>query len=209
MDNINLEKETDKKETQDSSSILNAASDSSFSSLEKVKTGKNKKVFSFAILTVAVIVLLLLAGYLVDRYTSINLLGGGTSTDVLNKKFSAVFLSNGQVYFGTIEEESEDYTILKNIYYLQVASPLQQVPPNSAQQQPQLVLVKLGTELHGPADYMKINNRHIIFIEELKPDGKVMDAIKRYKVSDQNQPSTQNNTQSNKDQQEPAQQPAN
>ena len=47
--------------------------------------------------------------------------------------------------------------------------------------QPQLSLVKLGNELHGPQDKMEINDAHIIFIESLKQDGRVVEAIARYK----------------------------
>ncbi len=186
MDNLNLDNRAEKKETPNGSSVLKPESDTSFSSLEKAGKNKSKKIPFFIFITLGVIILLLLAGYLVDKYTPINLLG--TSSDnIANKQFSAVFLSNGQVYFGTIEHTDDNYTVLKNIYYLQVASPLQQVPANGAQQQPQLVLVKLGNELHGPTDYMKINNQHIIFIERLKSNSKVMEAIKKYKVAGQNQ----------------------
>ncbi len=206
MDNLNLDNGAEKKE---GSSVLKPEAETSFASLEKAGKNKNKKIPFFIFITLGIIILLLLAGYLVDRYTSINLLG--TSSDnIANKQFSAVFLSNGQVYFGTIEDTDDNYTVLKNIYYLQVASPLQQVPPNGTQQQPQLVLVKLGNELHGPTDYMKINNQHIIFIEKLKTDSKVMEAIKRYKVAGQEQTTkqqegnTQNNKQTNNNNQQPA-----
>ncbi len=46
-------------------------------------------------------------------------------------------------------------------------------------------LLKLGNELHGPEDWMEINPAHILFIEELKPDGKVAKAIDAYKQNGQ------------------------
>jgi hypothetical protein len=47
-----------------------------------------------------------------------------------------------------------------------------------------LSLVKLGNELHGPKDEMTINKAHIIFVEDLKADGKVVTAIDKY-IEDQ------------------------
>jgi len=74
------------------------------------------------------------------------------------------------------------YTQLEDIYYLQTYTPaLQQAPNQAAVGQPQLSLVKLGNELHGPQDKMEINDAHIIFIESLKQDGRVVEAIARYK----------------------------
>lgn len=92
--------------------------------------------------------------------------------------YQAVFLNNGQVYFGRIYKESSQYPILKNIYYLQVAqsSPSlqngEEIPAN-------INLIKLGTEIHGPKDEMRINRDSIIFIEDLSPDSRILEAITR------------------------------
>lgn len=147
---------------------------------KSTKKSKGGKIFFF---TLVLIIILVVAGFLVDKYTSINLLGF-TAETTSSDDYSAIFLSNGQVYFGIITDNDNDYTILKDIYYLQVSSALQQVPPSQAEQQPQLTLVKLGNELHGPEDYMQINNSHIIFVENLKQDGKVVGAINQYKIDE-------------------------
>jgi len=102
-------------------------------------------------------------------------------------KYQAVFLTNGQVYFGKVNKHNLSYVELIDIYYLQVKPILQQKEGekqenqnNNNQQQTELSLVKLGNELHGPLDRMQINKDQIVFIEDLKDDGKVVDAIKRY-----------------------------
>jgi len=41
-------------------------------------------------------------------------------------------------------------------------------------------LVKLGQELHGPVDSMQINRDQILFYEDMKESGKVMEAIRSY-----------------------------
>jgi hypothetical protein len=38
--------------------------------------------------------------------------------------------------------------------------------------------VKLGNEIHGPEQEMQISSSQVIFWENLKNDGKVVDAIK-------------------------------
>ncbi len=76
------------------------------------------------------------------------------------------------------------YATLKDIYYLQVTTPPtadgSQLNQQQAAQQQQLSLVKLGEELHGPVDEMKINRDQVLFYEDIKEDGRVMTAIREY-----------------------------
>lgn len=98
--------------------------------------------------------------------------------------WQAVFLDNGQVYFGKVDNDMSDPVIVKEIYYLQVVQPLQQVEEGQTPaqpQQPQLSLVKLGNELHGPTDAMRLNRAHVLFVEDLKPESRVVEAITNYK----------------------------
>ncbi|MEK7184048.1 MAG: hypothetical protein AAB701_00830 [Patescibacteria group bacterium] len=92
----------------------------------------------------------------------------------------AVFLTNGQVYFGSFSQ-SAGVARLENIYYLQVDQQSQLgTDPSSSAQEPDVKLIKLGNELHGPKDVMRINPAQILFVEDLKEDGKVAEAIQRY-----------------------------
>lgn len=93
-------------------------------------------------------------------------------------KYQAVFLSNNQVYFGKLSSPKSDYPVLRDIFYLQVT---QQLQPGEANQANGVQLVKLGNELHGPIDEMKINKDQILFIEDLKPDSQVVKAIEAFK----------------------------
>lgn len=95
--------------------------------------------------------------------------------------YSAVFLTNGQVYFGQLKDSESTYPVLRDIYYLRLKEPLQQQrAENTDTGQPELTLIKLGNELHGPIDEMKLNKDHILFIEILREDSKVVGAIKQY-----------------------------
>ena len=123
------------------------------------------------ILYLIVIVILVVGGgwYGVDRYTSVTR---------FTKEYQAVFLDNGQVYFGKITHQKERYLKLEYIYYLQTEK---KIPDDAvAENTNDLSLVKLGNELHGPEDYMYINREHVLFIEDLRDDSKVVTAIRNY-----------------------------
>ncbi len=107
----------------------------------------------------------------------------GGSLSGFDKDWQAIFLSNGQVYFGQIEKQNKVEVVLSDIYYLQVTRPLQQTAEGEQQANPQgeLSLVKLGNELHGPTDAMHVNRDQILFIEDLKDDSNVVTAIANYK----------------------------
>jgi len=129
------------------------------------------------VVIVLIIVVILVGLYLVSKYTSWNVLN--VNKGVSSSGWQAVFLSNGQVYFGKIVKKNSDTLVLREVYYLQVTQQLQPTPEDQAPQQ-NLSLVKLGNELHGPKDEMRINRDHIIFTEDLKSDSRVVDAIVRY-----------------------------
>lgn len=104
-------------------------------------------------------------------------------------EYQAVFLTSGQVYFGKVKNQNHQFVTLSDIYYLKVSDNLQ--PPasgetgtdintNQTNQQSGLSLIKLGHELHGPVDQMEINRDQILFIEDLRPDSRVVEAIKDY-----------------------------
>lgn len=97
-------------------------------------------------------------------------------------KYQAVFLANGQVYFGKLEDKGGDYVKLTDIYYLQAQDQVQ--PKENAEDNKNdsnLTLIKLGKELHAPADEMNINREQVLFWENIEKDGKVMKAIEEYK----------------------------
>ncbi len=96
------------------------------------------------------------------------------------KEYQAVFLTNGQVYFGKVTHTDSSYVKLTDIFYLQVQQTVQPKDTPAAAN-PQVSLAKLGGELHGPEDVMFISRQQVLFWENLKDDGKVTAAIKDYK----------------------------
>lgn len=97
--------------------------------------------------------------------------------EVNKNQYQAVFLTNGQVYFGRIKDIAADYLQLEKIYYLQIQEPVQPSDKNKPQQN--LSLLKLGSEIHGPEDEMIINKEQILFWENIQDGSKVVQAIKQ------------------------------
>ncbi len=107
------------------------------------------------------------------------------SVPVSSSGYQAVFMSNGQVYFGSIEKISTDTIVLKDIFYLQVVDPIQGTSATALQtleNQPKVSLIKLGNELHGPEDVMYINRSQVLFYESLKVGSNIVKNIKDYKA---------------------------
>ena len=110
--------------------------------------------------------------------------GSPTASLKSSKPWQAVFLTNGQVYFGRVVKETSENVILREIYYLRVVNPPLQMSQEgeavTEEARQQISLIKLGNELHGPKDEMKINRYHIMFTEDLRDDSRVVQAIANY-----------------------------
>lgn len=89
----------------------------------------------------------------------------------------AVFLTNGQVYFGYLGNANGQFIHLTNVYYAPLDAALQTGRHDQSQN---ISLIKLGQELQGPEDEMFIARDQILFYENMRPDSKVNDAIKKY-----------------------------
>ncbi|HSX02926.1 MAG TPA: hypothetical protein VLI05_06485 [Candidatus Saccharimonadia bacterium] len=125
---------------------------------------------------------LILAALTFMGYYATRAIGSLTADSaVKGKQYQAVFLTNGQVYFGKVSSVDSSYVKLSNIYYLQVQQTVQpKDSSSSANNNQQVSLAKLGGELHGPEDSMFISRSQVLFWENLKDDGKVVKAIKDY-----------------------------
>ncbi len=95
-------------------------------------------------------------------------------------KYQAVFLSNGQVYFGKLQALNTEYIKLTDIFYLQTKSDTKSGNPQATSTESDVQLIKLGSEVHGPDDQMVISKDQILFFENLKTDGTVSKSIVKY-----------------------------
>lgn len=97
---------------------------------------------------------------------------------VVNQNYRAVFLDNGQVYFGKITKSTAGWIQLTDIYYLRSNREIQ--GEEAIDSSNEFSLVKLGDELHGPTDAMEINREKVLFLEDLREDSSVVEAILDY-----------------------------
>lgn len=131
-------------------------------------------------------VVLIIAALLASIWFGARLISGGsTAAAVKGSQYQALFLTNGQVYFGHLKNPDGAYVKLTDIYYLQVQQAVQpkdnKATTDASNQQ--VSLAKLGNELHGPEDVMYVNRDQVLFWENLKGDGKVTQAIKDFQSS--------------------------
>lgn len=124
-------------------------------------------LFSVTILAVAIALLLYFGKSNASRFVD-------------KGKVQAVFLTNGQVYFGKIKGIDPQYIDLRGIYYLNTQQQASDENQANKQATTNFSLVKLGCELHGPTDQMLINRDQVTFWENLKSDGKVAKAIEQW-----------------------------
>jgi hypothetical protein len=138
------------------------------------------KLASIAVGAITVLTLLLSGGW--SLYQS----SAGAHID--NGKYQAVFFTNGQVYFGKLQNLSGGYFKLTNIFYVQAAESKTDGSKNPQETGTQagadVQLIKLGNEVHGPDDEMIISEDQVLFFENLKPDGKVSQSITTYSTTE-------------------------
>ncbi len=93
-----------------------------------------------------------------------------------NQGVKAVFLENGQVYFGKIVRETGQEVQLSDVYYIQVQDQVQPATTEGAQPTTISVptLTKRGDELHQPDGNLRLNRQHIVAIENVGADSQVV-----------------------------------
>jgi len=141
-----------------------------------LKHGKNK----FKLVFMSIGAVLLFAGLSLGVLLAYK---SNTNSSIDNNRYQAVFLSNGQVYFGKLHTYNGDYMKLTNIYYLQTkSSSTSSTNPQktSSQDESNVQLIKLGSEIHGPDDEMIVSKEQILFFENLKKDSQVSASIDKY-----------------------------
>lgn len=82
-------------------------------------------------------------------------------------KYQAVFLTNGQTYFGQYLDRLGPYIKIDNAFYIQQQAAQQEGQPAD------LKLVRRGSELHQPDAEMLVPKDAILFVEDLRADSQV------------------------------------
>lgn len=101
--------------------------------------------------------------------------------------YQAVFLSNGQVYFGKLHSYGTSQPYMDDVYYFQAGGTNQANEAdaeNPEQNNDTQTLVKLGDEIHKPEDKLILNPDAILFIENISDEGSVVKAIEENRESE-------------------------
>ena len=142
------------------------------------KAGRGKRQLIKVVVAIVVVAIVALAAFF-----AVNKMNA-SAAKINTNQYQAVFLTNGQVYFGKLQNAHGEYLELKNIYYLQVDESIQSgttEATTAAANNSNVQLIKLGNELHGPEDEMQVSTKQVLFWENLKGDSKVSQAIESYK----------------------------
>lgn len=171
---------------QTAASRPTTASPSTAASEQKEEKGRKGRVQNGSrwLQVLQLVVLVGIAVLLLGIAFSFNRGSSGAETKYIDSaKYQAVFLNNGQVYFGNITKLNDKFVHLKNIYYLTQSTGTDTQSANNYS------LVKLGCQqIHDPTDEMVINRDQVTFWENLNNDGKVVSSINQFKKQNPNGP---------------------
>ena len=87
--------------------------------------------------------------------------------------YQAVFLANGQTYFGRYYDRFGAYVKIEDVYYLQ------DVPGADTSQPSGTKLVRRGKELHAPGSRMLVPRSAILFVEDLSDSSPIAQFMKQ------------------------------
>jgi len=128
------------------------------------------------------LVFIILIFVIVVTFMCISLWQDGTFRNIsqtigFKNTFQAVFLSNGQLYFGKITEMTNEYIMMENPHFLQLAQEQAEIEEGV---QPEMQLISIKDEFHKPKDFVLIEKSSVIFIEELRDASQIADAIQNF-----------------------------
>ena len=88
-------------------------------------------------------------------------------------RYQAVFLSNGQTYFGHYVDRLGPYAKIENAFYIQ------QTPAANENEAPTSKIVRRGNEFHNPEPFVLLPKTAILFVEDLRTDSSVAQFMDR------------------------------
>jgi hypothetical protein len=134
-----------------------------------IPVGSLRRIFVGLLVLILLIVLVLIARTQLFRAGIATLFAPGAAELIDRGAYQAVFLTNGSTYFGKLQPQGDDWFVLSDVFYLSVS------------EQSGTQLIKRGSEPQGPKEPMIIPRDQVLFIENLRDDGDIVTAIKRFK----------------------------
>lgn len=135
------------------------------------QANKNYRKYKKIILVAVALLVVAFIGLMVWR----NYFGGN---GVKKNQYQAIFMTNGQAYIGKLQNSpSSEYLILTDVYTIQVQADASKEGADATKAQ-QPSLVKLSDQLAGAENEIRLSKNQVSFWENLRDDGKVVQAIK-------------------------------
>lgn len=103
---------------------------------------------------------------------------GRDRMDYYSSEYQAVFLSNSQVYFGKIVDRNSENIYLEEVYYLKVDS---EKSLEEIEQEADMSILRIVNDIHGPEDSVELNKDNVLYVENLREDSEIVNAIQEYK----------------------------
>lgn len=135
----------------------------------KDKKGSSNKVWVVA----SVILALLIVGFIGWTLWS-NAKNAETGID--SSKYQAVYLMNGQIYFGKLTQQGDSHLKLTNVYYLQTAAG-DEKSDTTQQANDNAQLIKLSKAIYDPSDEMIISKDQVLYFQNLTSDSRASKLI--------------------------------
>lgn len=137
----------------------------------------SKKGLLWTLGIAALVIALAVAGWLIWSKMNTNNLG------IKSDRYQAVFLLNGEIYFGKLQAANDKSYRLTDIYYIQPKSKTSDTTEDTTKQTQSngIQLIKLGKEVYGPEDEMFISKDQVLYYENLNTDSQVTQLIDKDK----------------------------
>ena len=145
---------------------LNKPVANTFGRCRQIISGKyRQRLFTGAALAIFLLLLTALLG----------LTGCGSTNLDFPTEYQAVYLDNGQIFFGKLSEAGSPFPIMRDVFFVQTQT-------DRDKKESKHLLIKRGAiEVHQP-DYMRLNAQHIVVIEPVAPDSRVAQLIREAKA---------------------------
>jgi hypothetical protein len=115
----------------------------------------------------AIIVLVIMCGLAYFLYSK------SPVQKVDSSRYQVVYLSNGQAYFGKLQNTTGEYLMIKTPYTAQSV----QSGDKAAATDNTTTLLKVSAQVYGPDDSIAIKSSQVLFWQNLRSDSKVSQAI--------------------------------
>ncbi len=130
----------------------------------------NEPIFKRIIILLAIILIGLVVYFLFFNKNN-------EANDANSLNWYSVKLVDGEIFYGQIKDIASDPVIIKNVYY---NYDQQKDGSDEVNATDSLRLVKRGKETHGPDGTLNVVRMQILYMEPLKKDSKVLEAILNY-----------------------------